>query len=146
MAIVHYKSFFDPGEYVECADLAGRDVTVTIESVAQGKLGRGKQESKKPVISIVGEKKKFAVNKTNGKIIAGLYGPDVSVWKGKRITLYGTTTQFGGETVECIRVRPVVPPPAVARNGRGAAPAQLDAPPPAEPPEPGSGDPDGGAS
>lgn len=108
----HYKSFFDPGEFLECADLRGADVTVEIESVHQGTLGRGKQESKKPVITLVGKQKKFAVNKTNGKVIAKLYGPDVSKWKGRLITLYGTTTQFGGETVECVRVRPEVPKPA----------------------------------
>jgi hypothetical protein len=65
--------------------------------------------SKKPVIVFAGKKKKFAVNKTNGKTIAGMYGTDVAAWKGKQVTLYPTTTRFGGETVECIRVRPAVP-------------------------------------
>ncbi len=118
--MIHYKSFFDPGEFLECADLAGKEVTVEITGVAQGVLGRGGKESKKPVVSMVGAKKKFALNKTNGKIIAKLYGPDVSVWKGKLITLFGTTTQFGGETVECVRVKPVVPP-AKSRHAKGSA-------------------------
>lgn len=124
--MLHYKTFFDPGEFLECADLAGRDVVVEIESVSQGTLGRGGKESKKPVIKMTGKKKKFALNKTNGKIIASLYGPDVSLWKGKLLTLYGTTTQFGGETVECIRVRPVAPsgkrtPPTAADKVADAA-------------------------
>jgi hypothetical protein len=105
----HYKSFFDPGSFIEACDLDGRDITVEISGVSQGKVGRGKQESKKPVISFAGKKKQLACNKTNGKIIAALYGSDVAKWKGRLITLYPTTTQFGGETVECVRVRNFVP-------------------------------------
>ncbi len=30
-------------------------------------------------------------------------------WLGKKITLYASTTEVGGETVECIRVRNKVP-------------------------------------
>lgn len=110
--MLHYKSFFDPGEFLECADLRGEDVVVEIEGVSQGVLGRGGKESKKPVIALVGKKKKFALNKTNGRVIAKMYGPDVSKWRGKLLTLYGTTTQFGGETVECVRVRPEPPQPS----------------------------------
>lgn len=105
----HYRTFYEPGELLEAADLGGRDVVVEIDSVTAGTVGRDKHKSKKPMISFVGKKKKLACNKTNGKIIAALYGTDVSAWKGKRITLYPTTTQFGGETVECIRCRPSVP-------------------------------------
>ena len=120
--MLHYKTFFDPGEFIEAADLAGRDVVVQIESVTAGKVGRGKQESRKPIVAMVGKVKKLAVNKTNGRVIAVLYGPDVSVWKGKFITLYGTTTSFGGETVECIRIRPTVPDAKDQAKSKSAAP------------------------
>ena len=33
-------------------------------------------------------------------------------WNGKRITLYADTTRFGGDIVECLRVRPYAPPAA----------------------------------
>ncbi len=121
----HFKSFFDPGEFLGCADLDGRDVTVQIESVSQGKVGRGKQASKKPVIAFVGKTKKFACNVTNGTTIAKLYGSDVAKWKGCFITLFPTTTQFGGETVECLRVRPIVPE-ARGRSKAQAADAQAE--------------------
>jgi hypothetical protein len=107
--VAHFKSFYDPGQFLEACDLNGQDVVVEIESVSPGKVGRGNQQKRKPVLSFVGKKKKHAAPVTNGKIIARMYGTDVTQWVGKRITLYPTTCEFGGETVDCIRVRPEIP-------------------------------------
>jgi len=35
-----------------------------------------------------------------------LYGTDTEDWVGQRITIFATTTEFGGKTMDCIRVRP----------------------------------------
>lgn len=108
----HWKSLMDR-DYLFAFDLAGRDVTLTIERVAQGELiALGGRKSKKPLCYFKEgrEKKPLAMNSTNCKTVAGLYGNDCDAWIGKRITLYPTTTQMAGETVECIRVRPLVPP------------------------------------
>jgi hypothetical protein len=108
----HYKKMFDDKEFLYAFDLDGRDVTVQIESVRPGEIaGEQGRKTKKPVLSFVGAKKKLAINRTNGKIIASLYGTDTDDWRGKWITLYPTTTAFGGDTVECIRVRPSAPKP-----------------------------------
>ena len=46
----------------------------------------------------------------NARVIAGLYGGfDSESWLGKKITLYPTTTTFGSQTVDCIRIRPLIP-------------------------------------
>jgi hypothetical protein len=139
--VPHYKSFFDPGEFIEACDLQGKDIVVEISGVSQGKVGRGKQESKKPVITFVGGKKKLACNKTNGKIIAAMYGTDVAGWKGRLVTLYPTTTQFGGETVECVRIRPTVP----QKGAKASKPPESQPAPDDDVPEfrdePGSGEP-----
>ena len=146
----HYKSMFEDNGMLYACHLDGKDFTLTIRKVEAGSVtgSKGKKD-KKPIVHFERTDKKLALNKTNGKVIAGMYGPDTDDWVGKRITLYATTTEFGSETVECIRVRPKVPPaPADAQrrgNGRSApapapAPAQDehgDPPPPDDVPLPG---------
>ena len=54
--------------------------------------------------------KKLVLNATNCKTLEQLSGsPDVDQWRNLAITLYGTTTNFGGQTVECLRIRPTAP-------------------------------------
>ena len=109
------RTLFDK-EYLYAYDLQGKDVTVVIESVKGGTLvGTGGKSNKKPVLKFKGKEKALALNITNARIIAGLYGGfDSQLWIGKAITLYPTTTTFGAQTVECIRIRNVKPKP---RNG-----------------------------
>ncbi len=97
--------------YIYSYDLEGRDVTVTIERVSGGTLvGTGGTKNKKPVLHFKGTEKGLALNITNARVIAGLYGGfESDQWIGKRVTLYPTTTTFGSQTVECIRIRNVVP-------------------------------------
>jgi len=106
----HWKALFDPSGFLFAHDLNGKDVTVQIEKVMAGQIqGEKGRKNKKPVVSFRGKSKRLALNKTNSKIIAKLYGNDVEQWAGKWITIYPTTTDFGGETVECIRIRTRVP-------------------------------------
>jgi hypothetical protein len=104
-----YRSMYDR-EYLGEWDLAGKDITVTIREVKGAELtAQGGRKSKKPVVYFEGKEKGLALNKTNGKIIAGMYGTKTEDWVGKRITLYPAMTTFGADTVPCIRVRPEVP-------------------------------------
>jgi len=104
-----YRKFFDK-EFLGAWDLPDRDVVVTIATAGGGEItGQAGRKSKKPVISFVGKEKKMAINATNGKALAGMYGTYVQDWVGKKVALYKTTTQMGGETMECIRIRPQVP-------------------------------------
>lgn len=112
-----YRSMFDR-EYLGVWDLQGRDVTVTIAKVAGVTLvAQGNRKSKKPVVWFERTEKALALNKTNAKTIAAMYGNDTETWVGKRITLYPTTTTFGSETVEAIRVRPRIPEPKAKPEG-----------------------------
>lgn len=94
-------------DFLYSYDLQGRDVTVVIERVAQGTLvGQQGKKSKKPVVFFKGKSKPLALNVTNIKTIAALYGSfRAEDWIGKAITIYPTTTNFGSETKDCIRVR-----------------------------------------
>jgi len=121
----HWKSMMDR-DFIFAFDLDGRDVTVTISKVTAGQLtGEGGRKSKKPLCYFEGKEKALALNSTNCKVIAALYGNDVEKWVGKRVTLYPTQTEMGGKTVDCIRVRPKMP--------SGKAPKQPEPTPPAEP-------------
>ena len=106
----HYKSMFDASEFLFSYDLDGKDVIAQIVKVEAGTItGKDGRKARKPMITFKGSPKKLAINKTNGATLAKLYGADVKQWIGKWVTLYPTTTSFGGETVECIRIRPSVP-------------------------------------
>ena len=78
----------------------------------------GGRKSKKPIVFMAHTEKGFALNATNGKTIASLYGNFTEKWVGKQITLYKSMTRSpdGSGDVECIRVRPTVP------EGEGFAP------------------------
>lgn len=126
-----YRTMFD-SDYLFAFHLAGREHTLKIQSVKGGELtGQGGKKAKKPVVYFEGKEKGLALNKTNGKAIASMYGNNTDKWIGKLVTIWPTTTQFGGATVDCIRVKPQVP------RGK-AAPAELNenAAPPARDDEP----------
>lgn len=113
-----------PSNYLKASDIRGAEPVVTIDHVAYEPVGRQKQM--KAVIYFKGKEKGLVLNKTNATKITQLAGSDMTEdWDGVRIKLYATDTEFGGETVECIRVKAA--PPASR-----TAPAPV-APPPAEP-------------
>lgn len=122
--MAHWKKFMDK-ELLGAWDLEGRDVTVVIVDVTGAELNNGTKKNKKPVATIAapnGRKleKKLALNSTNCQTITQLAGsPDVEKWKGLSVVLWPTTTQFGGETKECIRIRPYPPKNTTGRNGNG---------------------------
>ncbi len=126
--MAHWKSMMDR-DYLFAFDLQGRDVTLTIERVTAGELtALGGRKSKKPLAYFREgkEKKPLALNSTNCKTIAALYGNDTEQWIGKRITLYPTQTQMAGETVDCIRVRPTLPPDKASKPTTPADPAESE--------------------
>jgi hypothetical protein len=110
-------------DYLFAADLMGKDHVVTIERIVQVELvGEGGRSAKKPAAHFVGKAKPLALNATNCKMIASIYGTnDMAQWVGKRITIYPTTTKVKGQTEECIRVRPNAPPPESATPTKGAS-------------------------
>lgn len=106
----HFNEFFD-SKHIGFWSLGGGDCIATITKVGRGTVGgqQGREPSKKAIITFREFEQPMACNKTNAKTIAKMYGADVREWVGKRVTLYPTTTRFGGEEVECIRVRPKRP-------------------------------------
>jgi hypothetical protein len=101
-----------PTDFIAAVELKGREVTLTITSVKieQVRMAGGAKQPK-PVLTFERTKKKLALNKTNAGTIAELYGSEAEKWVGHPITIYPTTTQFGRETVPCIRVKDTRPKP-----------------------------------
>ena len=124
MSKTHWKQLVNT-DYIGAYALDGQDLTVTIRDVRYETITgtNGKKESC-PVAYFVEDKKPMIMNRTNMKQITKLYGsPYVEDWKGKKITLYPTTTKFGGEVVECLRIRPTIPQtaaPTIPCEGCGA--------------------------
>ena len=93
-----------PSNYLKASDLGTSQPLVTIDRVEVEPVGRDREM--KPVVYFRGKEKGVVLNKTNSNTIATVTGSrDTDDWVGCQIRLYATTTEFAGETVECIRVK-----------------------------------------
>jgi hypothetical protein len=109
-----------PSAYLKSSDLHGKIAVVTIERVEFAPVGR--EREMKAIIHFVGKQKGMVCNKVNGKKITEIAGsPLTEDWSGVAIALYQTECEFGGETVDCIRVQAV-------QRSQPAAPRQPLAP------------------
>jgi len=98
----HVDTFFS-SPFLKAGCLEGKDKTYTISGVEAAKVGQG--DDVRPVVHFREIDKGLVLNKTNAKRICARYGKETEGWEGKTVTLYPSETEFGGETVECIRVR-----------------------------------------
>lgn len=105
----HWKEMMDT-DWLFAFDLKGKDCNVTILKIESGKVkGTGGKSNKKPVVTFREFSKPLAMNATNCKTLAAMYGNETNGWLGKKCTLFPTMTQFSGESVECIRIRGALP-------------------------------------
>jgi hypothetical protein len=136
--VADYRTLYD-SDFLYAFHLGGKEHTLEIAKVTGGELtGQGGKKARKPLIYFRGKEKPLALNKTNGKTVAAMYGTDTKAWLGKLITIFATTTDFGGKTVDCIRIKTGVP-----RGKASTAALDENTLPPAEepydgPPEPGA--------
>lgn len=109
MSKTHWKKLMNP-EYIGAYWLPeGEDVTVVIDYVVREIItGTGGKKEECTVAHLKGGVKPFILNATNSKTIAKLYGNFIEDWAGRPITLFASTARLAGDTVECLRIRPVV--------------------------------------
>ena len=95
-----------PSKYLRAADFMGKSVTKTISAVDSEKLRLADNSKvKKYIIHFEDTEKMLVLNKTNAYAIADVLDErDAAKWIGKQITLYPTTCEAFGKTVDCIRV------------------------------------------
>lgn len=115
-----------PSKYLKASDLRGSTPIVTIDHVTVEEVGKARD--RKPIAYFVGKEKGLVLNKTNATKIGQITGSsETDEWAGAKVMLYTTETEFQGESVETIRIKPVP-------SGKQASkPAQM---PPPEPPAP----------
>lgn len=113
-----------PSKYVKGAELGGKDVTVTIESIEpRHELQRtDKSKDYKPILNFKDAEKAMVLNKTNAQTIAAMYGPEAMEWIGKRITLYCKKVEAFGKVYDAIRIRAKVPAAKAARPAAESPP------------------------
>lgn len=114
-----YETLF-PGRFIKAVDLKGKDVTLTIASIAAEEID-GKT---KAVITFEGTKKQLVLNRTNAEAVKLMFGRETNDWLGKRITIYPATIQDafgGGGDIPATRVRgsPDISKPMNASVQRG---------------------------
>ena len=116
-----------PSKYLKAADIPhGREVTCQIEDVRSEEMEQSHDE--KPVLYFAGKDKGLVMNVTNANSIADAYGDDTEAWNGKTVIIFGTTTDFQGRSVACLRIRipkgrspstpPLTPTPSRSRSSR----------------------------
>lgn len=90
-----------PSKYLRPADLGGREREVTITRVVREKIG----QDPRIVAQLAEAPKGLVLNRTMATVIAKVYGEETDDWAGRRIVLFVTQVEFGGQSVPAIRVR-----------------------------------------
>jgi hypothetical protein len=102
---------FFPSQYLRCADLKGKELTVTIMKVVPDIFENDGKKQSKPVIYFEETGvKPLVTNKTNFLAIAASCGKDTDDWAGKQIVLKPDLVAFKGAVSEAIRVKHVTKP------------------------------------
>lgn len=101
--------------YLKARDLDGQDVTVRIQSAAEGPITSPDGKTDQRIVVGFDEfDKPFVLNKTNARSIAEIHGDNSDDWRGQLVTLYPTETPVAGVMTACIRIRSDRPQPVPA--------------------------------
>ena len=91
-----------PSKYLKAADLGGRKIGVTIDSVEMANIG---DDQDKLVVYFQGKSKGLVLNVTNANMIAEIAGTDeTDNWRGVQIALFETKVDYQVRRVPAIRV------------------------------------------
>ena len=107
MAQTHWKKLTNP-DYIGAYSIEdGKDLILTIKKVVQESVTGADGKKEDCIVCYWQENQKpMILNVTNCKTIAKLTKtPFIEKWAGHRVQIYSDTTKFGGEIVECLRIR-----------------------------------------
>jgi hypothetical protein len=94
-----------PGRFLKADMLKGQKVTVTITEIeGEDLIGENNKAKSEWIVRIKERPLQLVLNKTNAFCLYRMFGGDPHSWLGKRITIFPTTTKFGRNTVDAIRV------------------------------------------
>ena len=105
MALPDTYSQLYPGRFLKADLFKGAKVTLTIKNIdIEELIGENNKTKSEWVVKIKERPLQLVLNKTNGFCLYRMFGSDPHSWIDKRITIYPTTTKFGRETLDCIRI------------------------------------------
>ena len=123
-------------QYLGSWDIPDGGIVATISRCEQGSIpivGTPRKE-RKPLLYFEGQEKPMILNATNMKAVAGLYGFEVSAWRGQQVELVVALVQDNkGNMVNAIRISPrrpaqVKPTPRQPTRRQPAPPAPRELP------------------
>ena len=103
-----WRAVITGDEFVSAPEIGDATPTLTVKDVVRANMEGmdGKKGSRSTLVVYFKEAAKgWPMNKTNPKLIAAMFGDDVTNWIGKRITLCTAMVKFGSEDVLGIRVK-----------------------------------------
>lgn len=90
-----------PSDYLKAADLNGKSIRVTIDTVTLEKMG----DEQKAIVHFVGKDKGLVLNKTNAnRIVEAVGSEETDDWRGWSFVLYSTKVDYQGKRVDAIRI------------------------------------------
>ena len=111
MSKTHWKKLVNPNYLGAYSIEDGKDLILKIKAVrVEDIIGEAGRKDQGMVAHFHDSPKPMILNKTNAKTVQKVVGsPYIEDWADHSIALYATTTRFGGDTVECLRIRPFAP-------------------------------------
>ena len=84
------------GKWLTAIDVPRQGLRGYIEEITEEEIGQGSDKKIKLVLWIKGQDKGMVLNKTNGGILADLYGDETDDWTGRRIVLIVQKVEYQG--------------------------------------------------
>lgn len=119
-----------PSKYLRASDFDEDGAIVTISALKQELLkNREGAEERKPILYFREHDQGLVLNKTNAKKLSTLFkSDDTDDWIDQPVRIYATETQFGADTVACLRFRQAaLPSKAQDAKAKGRVTAPLPA-------------------
>jgi hypothetical protein len=115
-----------PSKYLRASDFDEEGAIVTIASVRQETMkNRDGRDEIKPILFFREHEQGLVLNKTNAKKISTLLkSEDTDDWVDAQVRIYATETQFGADTVACLRFRQAALPTKKQDARRSLTPQQ----------------------
>lgn len=113
-----------PSKYLRASDFDEEGAIVTIAGVKQETLkNREGREEQKPILFFREHDQGLVLNKTNAKKLSTLFkSDDTDDWLDQPVRIYATETQFGADTVACLRFRQAAVPSKTQKAKYATAP------------------------
>jgi hypothetical protein len=111
--VVLLASDYDKSRFFKADDIDG-ERKFRIKEATEETVGEGSNKETKLVVWFTNDKRGLVLNKTNNRVLRGLFGDDTAGWANKIIVVFSTMVELRGKMVPGLRVRN--PPPKQASS------------------------------